>query len=283
METSSRREAPAPVKDYTPELDRIRAAIAEALEVLKTVRAGKFSVERKAGGDYVTAADHAINDTLRRLLPRDGEGWLSEETADDLVRLESRRVWVVDPLDGTQEFVQELPEWCISVGLVEDGRPVAGGLCNPATDQLFLGAVGGLVTLNGEPARVRDLHSLDGTEIWASRSEVRRGEWDEPGAPYKVRPCGSVAYKMALVAAGVADATWTLTPKHEWDVAAGAALVQAAGGIVRTLNWEPPTFNNRKPWLSGFIAIPPGLEQPLRRWLEARPVPAKRSASEKSV
>lgn len=279
METSNGGLAPLAVQDRAPEMERIRTALAEALKVLESVRNGKVNVGRKAGGDYVTDADHAVNDVLRRMLPRDGEGWLSEETADDPRRLECRRVWVVDPLDGTQEFVADIPEWCISIGLVEDGRPVAAGLCNPATGQLFLGSLGGGVTLNGQPARVRDLSTLQGAEVLASRSEIRRGEWEDPAAPYKVKPCGSVAYKMALVAAGLTDATWTLTPKHEWDVAAGAALVLAAGGVVRTLDWETPRFNQPKPWLSGLIAIPPGVAGPVKQMLDARPAPAERSRS----
>jgi len=260
-------------------MERIREALAEALKVLESVRSGKVNVGRKAGGDYVTDADHAVNEVLRRMLPRDGEGWLSEETADDPRRLECRRVWVVDPLDGTQEFVGDIPEWCISIGLVEDGQPVAAGLCNPATGQLFLGFVGGGVTLNGQPARVRDLHKLDGAEVLASRSEIRRGEWGDPAATYKVKPCGSVAYKMAMVAAGLTDATWTLTPKHEWDVAAGAALVLAGGGVVKTLDWEAPRFNQPKPWLSGLIAIPAGLAGPVKQMLEARPAPGTGTGS----
>jgi myo-inositol-1(or 4)-monophosphatase len=270
-----RSEAVTAAVDRSQDLERIRAALAAGLEALETVRKGQVSVGRKAGGDLVTDADHAINETLRRVLPRDGEGWLSEETADDLVRLEKRRVWVVDPLDGTQEFVQGLPEWCISIGLVEDGEAVAAGLCNPATGETFLGFVGGGVTLNGRPARVRELRALEGAEVCASRSEVRRGEWQDAKAPYRVKPCGSVAYKMALVAAGLTDATWTLTPKHEWDVAAGAALVKAAGGVVRTLSWEPPAFNNRDPWLSGLIATPPGIFDAVRQFIGDRP-PAER-------
>jgi myo-inositol-1(or 4)-monophosphatase len=78
---------------------------------------------------------------------------------------------------------------------------------------------------------------------------------------------GSVAYKMALVAAGLAEATWTLVPKHEWDVAAGAALVQAAGGEVRTLNWQKPVFNNENPLLTGMIACAPGVYNDIRRLL----------------
>lgn len=273
MEPSEAVGTPA---DRSGDLERIKLALAAGLESLETVRKGRVAVGRKAGGDLVTDADHAVNETLRHVLPREGEGWLSEETADDLVRLESRRVWVVDPLDGTQEFVQGIPEWCISIGLVEDGQPVAAGLCNPATGETFLGVVGGGVTLNGRPVRVRERRSLEGAEVLASRSEVRRGEWGDAKAPFRVRPCGSVAYKMALVAAGLTDATWTLTPKHEWDVAAGAALVGAAGGVVRTLGWERPVFNGRDPWLSGLIATPPGIFEAVRLYIGDPPPKERR-------
>ena len=94
----------------------------------------------------------------------------------------------------------------------------------------------------------------------ASRSEVRRGEWDRfAGRGFTVQASGSVAYKLAQVAAGLVDSTWTLVPKNEWDVAAGAALVAAAGGEVLTLDAEPPRFNRRKTLFRGFVATPPGL------------------------
>jgi myo-inositol-1(or 4)-monophosphatase len=265
--------ANAAITGRAADVERIRAAMSEALLALRELEQGGLWIGRKAGGDYVTAADHAVNDTLRRLLPRDGEGWLSEETADDPVRLERGRVWVVDPLDGTQEFVAGIPEWCVSIGLVEDGRPVAGGLCNPATQELFLGSLETGVTLNGGPVRVRERRELQGAEVLASRSEVRRGEWEDSSAPFRMRPMGSVAYKLARVAAGLTDATWTLSPKHEWDVAGGAALVLAAGGEIRTLSWEPPIFNRPKPWLSGFVATSAGLGAAVRSYLEGRAAP----------
>jgi myo-inositol-1(or 4)-monophosphatase len=240
------------------------------LKTLEDLAGGSLWVGRKAGGDLMTAADHALNETLRRALPRADEGWLSEESADDLVRVGRRRVWVVDPLDGTQEFVAGIPEWCVSIGLVEDGQPVAGGLCNPATGELFLGSVETGVTLNGRPVRTRERRELLGAEVLASRSEVRRGEWNDATAPFRVRPVGSVAYKLALVAAGLADATWTLSPKHEWDVAGGAALVLAAGGEIRTLGWEAPGFNRRDPWLSGLVATSAGLGEAVRGYLAGR-------------
>ena len=176
-------------------------------------------------------------------------------------------LWVVDPLDGTQEFVAGIPEWCISIGLVENGQAVAGGVCNPATGELFLGGVGLGVTLNGRAVAVGGRRDLQGAEVLASRSEVRRGEWGDKAAPFRVRPVGSVAYKLALVAAGLTDATWTLSPKHEWDVAGGAALVLAAGGEIRTLDWEAPIFNLPHPWLSGLVATSGGLSDAVRSYI----------------
>ena len=84
---------------------------------------------------------------LRQMLPRPGEGWLSEETGDDRERLSCARVWVVDPIDGTREFIDGVPEWCVSIGLVEDGIAVAGGILNPATGETVLGGAGLGVTL----------------------------------------------------------------------------------------------------------------------------------------
>ena len=244
----------------TEELERIGEALQEALAVLRRFTPGEVASRRKSGDDPVTEADTQVDALLRRLLPRDGEGWLSEETTDDLSRLDRQRVWVVDPLDGTREFVEGIPEWSVSVGLVVDGEPVAGGICNPATGELILGAKGVGVTLNGRPARVSARERLEGATIVASRSEVKRGEWQgyRDGA-FEMRPTGSVAYKLGLVAAGLVDATWTLTPKHEWDVAAGVALVRAAGGLVVPGSTEEDRFNRAKPKLTRLIAAPPQL------------------------
>jgi myo-inositol-1(or 4)-monophosphatase len=109
----------------------------------------------------------------------------------------------------------------------------------------------------------------------ASRSEVKRGEWKpfEDGQ-LQVRAMGSAAYKLALVSAGLADITFTLTPKNEWDVAAGAALVLSSGGFVATLENAPFRANNRNPLLSGLIASGPNLRAPLLALLERHIHPA---------
>jgi myo-inositol-1(or 4)-monophosphatase len=246
-------------------LQRIDDALTAAATVLRDYTPGFIEATRKSGGDPVTEADENVDELLKKMLPGDGEGWLSEETADSADRLARSRVWVVDPLDGTREFVAGIPEWCVSIGLVENGIAVAGGIHNLVMDQRVVGSAETGVTLNGEPARVRVVDQLDGAEVLASRSEVRRGEWDDfQDGPIVVRPMGSVAYKMALVAAGLADATWTLTPKHEWDIAAGTALVLAAGGVVTFPDGSIPSFNNPDPLVPGLIAVPPGIESAVK-------------------
>lgn len=256
---------------YGEELERIADALGQARQALARFTPGEVAARRKVGDDPVTEADTLVDELLKRLLPRGDEGWLSEETHDDRSRLGCRRVWVVDPLDGTREFVQGIPEWSVSVALVEDGQPVAGGICNPARGETFLGGRGHGVTLNGAPVRVSGRAGLGGGEVLASRSEVGRGQWSRfEGRPYTVVAMGSVAYKLARVAAGLADATWTLVPKHEWDVAAGVALVLAAGGAIVAGSPEEERFNRPEPLLSRLIAAPPQLLPEIRREIEQR-------------
>jgi myo-inositol-1(or 4)-monophosphatase len=250
-------------------LQRIHAALEAARGVLKGFTPGAIEADYKAGHDPVTEADRAVDNVLRQHLLREGEGWLSEESVDDLSRLEKRRVWVVDPLDGTREFVQGIPEFCVSIAMVEDGVPVAGGICNPATDELILGSRDTGVTYNGATAQPSQRQDLHGALVLASRSEVKRGEWKQfESAEFNIRPMGSVAYKLGLVAAGKADLTFTLVPKHEWDVAAGAALVESAGGFILTLDNSRLRCNQRNPLLSGLLGGGPHLRVPLLAMLD---------------
>ena len=250
-------------------LQRIQSALESARQVFARFTPGAIEAEYKAGHDPVTEADTAVDAVLRQELLREGEGWLSEESVDDFSRLEKKRVWIVDPLDGTREFIAGIPEFCVSIGFVEDGRPVAGGIYNPATDETFLGSVDSGVTYNGKPAGPSQRQTLDGAVILASRSEVKRGEWKPfENASFTIRPMGSVAYKLALVSAGLADITFPLTPKNEWDVVAGAALVRSAGGFVSTLDKADLIANRRDPLLSGLLASGPFLKDQLLALVE---------------
>ena len=240
---------------YQEVLRRIQSAIEAAREVFSRFTPGEIAAEYKAGHDPVTEADKALDSVLRKELLRAGEGWLSEESMDDFTRLGKKHVWIVDPLDGTREFVAGIPEFCVSIAFVENGRAVAGGICNPATNEVFLGSLESGVTYNGQPIHTSRIKNLRGAIILASRSETKRGEWEQfQRAEFTVRQTGSVAYKLALVSAGLADATFTLTPKHEWDVAAGTALIESAGGFVTTLQDTPLRCNNPTPKISGLIA-----------------------------
>jgi myo-inositol-1(or 4)-monophosphatase len=255
------------------DLERIEAALARAREILERFPAGRVEHTDKGRRGPVTEADTAIDAALRDTLPDAGEGWLSEETADGEARLGCRRVWIVDPLDGTKEFVAGVPEWGVSVALVEDGVAVAGGVCIPPRGLTIVGADGAGVRVNGQPAACRTRTALDGAEILASRSEVARGEWSRfDAAPFSVRPMGSIACKLALVAAGLADATWTLVPKHEWDVAGGVALVLAGGGRAWLPDGSAPRFNRPRPRLPGLVAAPGPLEPAIRSFLGHAPV-----------
>ena len=257
---------PAPASEI---LERIQEALNEAVAAISPFLPGAVKADFKSGGDPVTEADRVANRVLRDILVRDGEGWLSEESEEDLTRLEKTRVWVVDPVDGTREFVAGIPEWCVSIGLIEDGQAIAGGICNPATGETFLGSAKSGMTYNGCKACCSPRNSLGGATVLASRSEVKRGEWERfQNGPFTVRPVGSVAYKLALVAAGLADATWTRCPKHEWDIAAGVALVKAGGGFARRLDSTVLTFNNRPCLLPNLLAGGPCLGGELSSYLE---------------
>src|ERR1700740_3747809 len=260
---------------YTAILERIHAALEASRAVFARFTPGAIETEYKIGHDPVTEADLALDAVLRKELLREEEGWLLKESVDDFARLDKSRVWVVDPLDGTREFVKGIPEFCVSIGFVEDGIPVAGGIHNPATNETFLGALDSGVLYNGKPAIPSARTSLQGAIALASRSELKRGEWKpfENGL-LEIRAMGSVAYKLARVSAGLADITFTLTPKHEWDVAAGAALVLASGGFVTTLESTAFRANHKNPLISGLIAGGPHLRTELLALLEPHLHPA---------
>ncbi len=254
--------SPSPMSSEKEILERIEKALVEAVSVCSRFADGNVKADLKiSDGSVVTEADRAVNRMLQNLLLRDQEGWLSEESRDDLRRLDKDRVWVVDPLDGTREFVAGIPEWSVSIAMVEGGRAIAGGVCNPATGEIFLGSKETGVTYNGKQAHTSKKDRLEGAVVLASLTEVSRGEWERfQQSSFLIHPVGSVAYKLARVAAGLADATWTLSPKNEWDVAAGVALVEAAGGYVQFLPNSQPRFNKKDTLLPGLFACGPFLK-----------------------
>lgn len=243
-----------------------RDGLEQAMAVVQALAGPNVPYEQKPGGSPVTAADREVDALLRRLLPLPGDGWLSEESEDGPERLRCRRVWIVDPLDGTRSFVAGRKDYSVSVALVVDGEPVLGAIGAPATGVRVTGGPGLGLRIEGDPEL--PWPAVDGRlRVLASRSETRRGEWAPWQSACQVLPVGSVAYKLALVAGGFADATWTRNGKHEWDVAAGAALVRAAGGEVWLPNGGALQWNRRQPRYTCFAAAAAGSGDRVRELL----------------
>jgi myo-inositol-1(or 4)-monophosphatase len=253
-------------------LARIDSALDAASRLIEATPSLAGTAKYKHDDHLVTDLDVTVSQLLREQLLQPGEGWLSEEDPDDRSRLARQVTWIIDPLDGTREFVDNIPEWSISVAVAVNGEPVAGGIVNPATGERFLGSLTTGVSYNGKPAAASGRTSLQGATVLASRQEYLRGEWDAfENLDLQVRPCGSVAYKLALVAAGLADATFTLQPKHEWDIAAGVALVRAAGGSVACPGNALLAFNRPNTLLPGLVASARGIWNDLARMLQLQP------------
>jgi myo-inositol-1(or 4)-monophosphatase len=229
---------------------------------------GKGEINDKRDSDKVTdgdfnpltqadlEADAYIKEVLRGAFP--DYGWLSEETVDSPERLDKEAVWIVDPIDGTREFVQGLPEYVVSIALVEKGEPVVGVIFNPVTDDLYAAVKGGGTHLNGKRVFCSEVSDISQASLTVSRSEDRRGEID----PYRdsigqIKPMGSVAYKLALVSGGQADFNISVQPKNEWDVVAGDLLVREAGGHMLDLDGKVRLYNQKDPLINGGLAAGP--------------------------
>jgi myo-inositol-1(or 4)-monophosphatase len=247
-----------------PDVDRSLSALAPALA--ETVRAaGDVALKTfrqplrqwiKGESSPVSEADIAVNDFLReRLLGlAGGYGWLSEETEDDQERLKHARVWVVDPIDGTSAFLRHVPEWTVSAALVEDGAPVIGIVFNPATGEFFHAIKGRGAFLNDQPIKASDKKTLDGAFLIASGGLFKKKIWKEPWPEVKTKWVNSVAYRLALVASGMADATISLSTKCEWDLAAAALLVEEAGGAITNHHGETHRYNLAVPRFPSLVA-----------------------------
>ncbi len=235
-------------------LQALIEAVREAGLAAVQVRREGLAVTRKSNNDVLTQADLLANQILQSRLHNacPEYGWLSEESHDDAGRLQCARVWVVDPIDGTREYVAGVPEYAVSVALVERGLGLMAAVYNPETNEMFTAVRGEGAQLNGITIHCRSA-CAEKLLLLASRSESKRGEWVKFQSE-DVKPVGSIAYKLGLVAAGLADATFSLGPKSEWDIAAGVLLVNEAGGVVSDASWNPIRFNQQNVIVDGVIA-----------------------------
>jgi myo-inositol-1(or 4)-monophosphatase len=240
------------------DLSIAKTAAIEAGGIILNYYKADYEIKDKGYHNPVTTADNAADTRLKEILmvARPNYGWLSEETVDSPERLTKDRVWIVDPLDGTKEFIEGVPHFVVSVSLVENGIPIVGVLYNPVTAETFTAAKGEGAELNGEEIQCATKDNVGNMVILNSRSETRRGLW----APYdgtfgELRAIGSVAYKLGLTAAGQADIFASLRPKNEWDICAGNCIINEAGGKLIDLKGNRVVFNREKTLIEpGLIA-----------------------------
>ena len=252
--------------NYAHERSAAERLALEAGQLLLKHRAAGVTVAYKTSkDDPVTLADMEASALIVAGLKAEfpDDGILSEELTDTAERLSKRRVWIIDPIDGTKEFTQSSPDFAVSIGLAIDGEPVLGVVNAPAHHALYVGVVGEGVTRNGEPVGFSHRPPAEAL-ISVSDTEYKRELHQYPLA--NVLPSGSIALKLALIASGEADATFTMSPRSEWDIAAGMALIAAAGGQVTRRGGGHITLNAPNPSIrQGLI----GGRSDAVAWLEA--------------
>jgi myo-inositol-1(or 4)-monophosphatase len=250
-----------------PELDADRALLAEAAQKAGEIALRHFrnapQVWNKPGdAGPVTEADLEVDAFLRGFLTqaRPDYGWLSEETEDDAARLDSDRVFIVDPIDGTRSFIQGENSWSHSLAIADKGQITAGHVYLPVKDLHYTAALGQGATCNGAALQAAQRGTLAGADILATRPNMEAQNWRSlPQITRHHRP--SLAYRLCLVAEGRFDAMLTLRDAWEWDIAAGTLIAAEAGVSVTDRKNVPLIFNRPDPASEGVIAANPALHQ----------------------
>lgn len=234
------------------ELEITKKIAREAGRILLEIYSGEHGVEWKGYDDPVTAADHAANRfiiaELKRHFPDDGI--LSEEATDDQSRLHKARVWLVDPMDGTKQFIERIGEFAVMIGLAINGKPELGVVYNPATDKMYYAASGSGAYLE-EPLTTKRLHVATTTDPAQMAAAMSRSHHSPKVDAIKERlgitqqvQSGSVGLKIGLLAEGCAHLYVHLGAKtNQWDTCAPQAIIEAAGGVMTDRDGQPLQYN----------------------------------------
>jgi myo-inositol-1(or 4)-monophosphatase len=225
-----------------------------------------FKRWEKSPNNPVCEIDLEVDAFLREALTRlDPEaGWLSEETVDVSDRIERSRLWVVDPIDGTRDYLRGRPGWCVSVALVEERVPVLGVLDAPARGEHWMAAKGKGAWRNGEAIRASGRTALAGARVPADQLPALDADLVMVPKP------NSIALRIALVAAGEADLVATTKWGFEWDIAAAALIAAEAGARVTGALGQPLSFNTASGEAFGVLAAAPGIHAEAAERLRAR-------------
>ncbi|HLL26153.1 MAG TPA: 3'(2'),5'-bisphosphate nucleotidase CysQ [Xanthobacteraceae bacterium] len=257
-------------RDLAP-LDATRALAAAVTEAGKLALSMRTGVKhwKKDASSPVSEADIAVDNFLReRLLAlAPAYGWLSEETADQPDRLACRRVWVVDPIDGTRAYLAGFADWSVSAALVEDGRPLAAALYAPVSDELFIASAADGTTRNGKRLRANTTRSLSHAKIAGNKARLDR--LIRAGVAIDAVPkIHSLALRIARVATGDLDAALATAASYDWDLAAADLLVHEAGAVLTTFDGHKLVYNRSEIRHGELVAAGRELHAPLLRALK---------------
>ena len=257
------------------DLALIREAAVAAGEVATAMRVAGLERHEKADGTPVTNADLAVDALLRSTLTaaRPDYGWLSEETADDTARLSCQRVFIVDPIDGTRAYIRDRPWWGVSIAVVENGRPIAGVVVAPDRGEVFEATQGGGARMNGKPIAASDTLDLEGAAMLADVQMMKHPAWPTPWPQMRLESRNAIAYRLCSVACGEFDAMLALSPKSEWDMAAGDLIAVEAGCLVTDHKGRPLAYNQVKPTAPSLVCAGPALHRLILSRLEPIDLP----------
>ena len=222
--------------------DTVRDAGALGLSLFRTT----LKMWTKGESSPVSEADIAVNDLIQsRLQAATPEyGWLSEESADDESRLGKKLTWIIDPIDGTRGYLAGREDWCVSVALVEDARPLLAAVFAPSTDEFFFAVRGQGTTLNGVPVRASTGIATDFSRIAGPKPLVQRLARGEDITLYP--RIGSLALRLCWVANGKLDAAFAGGQSRDWDLAAADLIVHEANGKMSELSGDPILYNRQE-------------------------------------
>jgi len=260
---------------YEADLALIHDAVRQAGQLAMEMRGGPVKQWQKSDHTPVSDADLAVNDLLHdQLCPaRPDYGWLSEESEDSTERLDARRVFVVDPIDGTRGYLAGRPEFAVSVALLEAGQPVIGCVFNPAEDALFQAVRGRGATRNGAPIQTGDRASLAGCRMLGRRDLLTSRRWQPPLPAMELSYVNSIAYRICLVASGAWDAAIALTSKGDWDLAAAGLIAHEAGARLTAHDGAPFVFNQPVPHHPSVVCANDALHAEILRHTKPLPLP----------
>ena len=241
-----------------PDLNLLITAAQKAGELAKNYDFKRLKVwEKEGAAGPVTEADIEIDRMLFQYLTaaRPNYGWLCEESTNDFPHYERACSFVIDPIDGTRDFIKGGNNWSHSFAVVKNGKVSAAVVYVPRQDLLFSAYLGGGSWLNGERIKIKAINKtgefdliaaklVEDDKIWKSNSKPKFNREHKP----------SIAFRMASVSCGKYHAMMSLRDSWEWDVCAGSLLITESGGIVLDRNLEPPVFNTKRQFISGIIA-----------------------------